>query len=95
MKERFLRRMLGITKSFNVALWITAIIVAITAGIVVIQLNTFYVESESFLMYWISVFITALAIMFSFVVILGIIFSIFTIVNGIIKKYLSNQKRPH
>lgn len=95
MKERFLRRMLRITKSINVALWITTIVVAITAIIVVIQLDGLYVKSESFLMYWFNIFVTALAIMFSFVVILGIIFSIFTIVNGIIKKYLSNQKRPH
>ena len=93
MKEKFLKRLIRITKSFNVAFWITTIVLGITSICVIPYISDKYIENENFGLYLFNLCIAALVILIIFMVTLGIVFLIFAIINSIISKYLSNKKK--
>lgn len=97
MKDQFLKRILRITKSTNIIVWTTLFIVGIsTLVFVIFCYDIEYINNNKNLFnYLLNISIISLAVMLAFIIVLTLVSLIFSIVNRIIKKYLSSQKKSH
>ena len=97
MKDQFLKRILRITKSTNIIVWTTLFIVGIsTLVFVIFCYDIEYINNnKNFFNYLLNISIISLAVMLAFIIVLTLVSLIFSVINRIIKKYLSNKKKSH
>ena len=97
MKDQFLKRILRITKSTNIIVWTTLFIVGIsTLVFVIVCYDIEYINNnKNFFNYLLNISIISLAVMLAFIIVLTLVSLIFSVINRIIKKYLSNKKKSH